>query len=409
MSLAAFRQFKTYPLQSLLIALAVALGVAVVTAVAATFNQYNAQLNSSLLSQRQITLQTKENDWSAFYNGGESVPVREVGLSNEKKVSLTPEDLAPAKKAAPTVDYAYLQRWNVLTVERENETFDLEVTDMTQDFLAAAEVKLSQGGLPSESDFREKRRVILLSEVALKKLSVTGDPVGQSVSLSNFDGENSYTILGVVEGNEYSADGFANTYVPYTPSPWDAGAAEELTFAVADQADLVQARTELQAYAEKTWGARVTVASLGDWNIEGQFRLIAVVIAAFASTALAAAALNIMNLMLARVLKQRHSIGILRSLGATRSSILWQFLNESLLLGALGGVFGVAAGYGLYSAFSRYQLAVYGDDYATFIAAFPWLALPAGFATALLTSLLFGFYPAWQASRLRPVEALRDV
>ena len=135
----------------------------------------------------------------------------------------------------------------------------------------------------------------------------------------------------------------------------------------------------------------------------------AVVIAAFASTALAAAALNIMNLMLARVLKRRHSIGILRSLGATRSQILWQFLNESLLLGALGGVLGVAAGYGLHTLFNNYQTAAYGEDYAVFLVPFPWLALPVGLGLALLTSLLFGFYPAYQASRLRPVEALREV
>ena len=406
----AFRQFKTYPLQSLLIALAVALGVATVTAVVATFNQYNSQLSSSQLWSRQITLQTKENDWSAFYNGGEPVPVREVGLLDEEKVTLSLDDLAPAKEAAPTVDYAYLQQWNILSAELENEAFDLDVAEITQELLAAAEVKLTQGSLPSESDFTEKRSVILLSEAALEKLGVTGDPVGRSVTLTGFSGDNSYTILGVVEGNERRSDGFPNSYMPYVPAPWDtADGLYELTFAVKDKADVAQARAELQAYAEKTWGGRVTVSSADDRNVTGQFRLAAVVIAAFASTALAAAALNIMNLMLARVLKQRHSIGILRSLGASRRDVLWQFLSESLLLGAVGGVFGVAAGYGLYTLFNTYQIAAYGEDYTVFLTPFPWLALPVGLGLALLTSLLFGFYPAWQASRLRPVEALREV
>ena len=408
MTRAAFRQFKTYPLQSLLIALAVALGVATVTAVVAFFVQTNAQLDDSQLWQRQITLQTKANDSSAFYSG-EVVPVREVGTLDEEKVSLSPDDLARAKEAAPTVDYAYLTYMTNLTAYAEDgEAFELDVQAVTADYLEAADISTVQGSLFSAGDFAENRKVVLLSESTVNQLGLAGDPVGQSIKLSDFDADSDYTIVGVLGGADRSFDGF-NTFIPYTPAPWETDGLYDLTFAVEDKADVAQARAELQAYAEKTWGGRVTVSSADDWDSQGQFRLVAVVIAAFASTALAAASLNIMNLMLARVLKRQHSIGILRSLGATRSSILWQFLNESLLLGALGGVFGVAAGYGLYTLFNDYQTAVYGEDTTAFLVAFPWLALPVGFGLALLTSLLFGFYPAWQASRLRPVEALREV
>ncbi|CAN5878451.1 ABC transporter permease [soil metagenome] len=405
--LGAFRQFKAYPLQSLLIALAVALGVAVVTAVAATFSQYNRQLGSNELWQRQITLQTKSNNWNAFYSGGETIPVREVGRLDDEKVALTPDDLTAAKEASPTVDYAYLMGWDSYTVAGD-DSLEFEVRPVTADYLAAANIQVIQGSLPSASDFAEQRNVLLLAEGALGKLGLEGDPVGQSVKLSSFEGEKSFTVVGVLEGSERGING-PTALVPYKPTPWGEDGLQNLTFAVADKANLAQARAELQAYAEKQWGDRVTVSSPDDLNAGGQVRLMAVVIAAFASTALAAAALNIMNLMLARVLKRRHTIGILRSLGASRAVILRQFLGESLLLGAVGGVLGVLAGYGLYAAFNSYQTAFYGDDFSSFIASVPWTALPVGFGLALLTSLLFGFYPAWQASRLRPVEALREV
>ena len=405
--LGAFRQFKAYPLQSLLIALAVALGVAVVTAVVATFSQYNRQLDSNELWQRQLTLQTKSNDWSGFYSGGETIPVREVGRSGEEKVGLTLDDLVAVKTASPTVDYAYLTGWDSYQLAGD-DSLELDLRPVTADYLAAAAVQPVQGSLFSDSDFAEGRNVLLVAEGALPKLGLEGDPVGQSVELSSFEGEKAYTVVGVLEGPERGMDG-PTTLVPYKPTPWEEDGLRELTFAVKDKANLAQARAELQAYAEKQWGDRVTVSSQGDFSADGQFRLVAVVIAAFASTALAAAALNIMNLMLARVLKRRHTIGILRSLGASRATILRQFLGESLLLGAVGGALGVLAGYGLYAAFNSYQVAVYGDDFGSFIASFPWLALPVGFGLALLTSLIFGFYPAWQASRLRPVEALREV
>ena len=401
------RGFKTYPLQSVLIILAVALGVAVVTAVAATFNQSLSQLDGDELWQRQITLQTRENDQAAFYNGGDAVPVREVGLLNEEKATLTLDDLTRARAAAPTADYAYVSSWYGFTVDANGDSFDLDVSAVMADYLAAADIEVIRGGLFSESDFAENRRVMLLPEGMLERLGLEGDPVGQRLTVSDFGGESDYTIVGVLEDSDTGPYG-SDTFIPYRPAPWEDGL-RELTFAVDNRADVAQARAELQAYAQRTWGGRVTVNSADDWNAEGEFRVIALVIAAFASTALAAAALNIMNLMLARVLRQRHSIGILRSLGASRGDILWGFLGESLLLGALGGLLGVGAGYGLYVVYNRYQVAFYGDDFAGFLTAFPWPALLIGFAIALATSLIFGFYPALQASRLRPVEALREV
>ena len=407
--LAAFRQFRTYPLQSVLIILAVALGVAVVTAVAATFAQFSNQMDSSQLWQRQILLQPKASDWSGFYNGANSLPVREVGLVDEEKVSLTLDDLARVKEAAPTVDYAYVTNWTSFTARsKDGETFEVDLRAITADYLAAAGVEVVQGSLFSEGDFAEARKVILLSEVTLERFGLTEDAVGETVHLADFGGESLYTVVGVLEGAAQTTDG-PNAFIPYIPAPWESDGLRELSFAVEGEADVAPARAELQAYAERTWGGRVTVTSAEDWGMEGQFRLMAVVIAAFASTALAAAALNIMNLMLARVLRRRHSIGVQRSLGATRADILWGFLNESLLLGVIGGLLGVGAGYGLFVLFNSYQMAVYGDDVALFLASFPWMALLVGFALALLTSLLFGFYPAWQASRLRPVEALREV
>jgi putative ABC transport system permease protein len=90
------------------------------------------------------------------------------------------------------------------------------------------------------------------------------------------------------------------------------------------------------------------------------------VTAAFASTALVAASLNIMNLFLARVLKRSHDIGLQRSLGATANRIVWRFLSEALLLGSLGGILGVVAGYGLSKVYENYQRAFYGEQ-ASFV------------------------------------------
>lgn len=394
----AFKQFRTYPVQSVLIVVAVALGVAVVTAVAATLQQTDTQYEDSLYV-RTITLVPKKNDNGAFYRGGEQLPVREIGLLNEESVQLTLEDLAAAREAAPSVDYAYVTSWT--SFQYGDDYAFLEAMSVTEDYLRAADVELLKGSYPSSQDFAQRRQVILLSENDIKPLELSGEPVGQVI---DFQGA-SYTVVGIVKSEQ--ANSFSNTFVPYGSAEWE-GDIRELNFVVDDKTEVAQARAELQAFAQKTWGDRVSAGSADDFNDES-FQIVILVIAAFASTALAAASLNTMNLMLARVLKRRHAIGIERSLGATKAMILRQFLSESLLLGALGGTLGSAAGYGLYLVYTRYQILAYGKDAAAFIGAFPWSALIIGLIVALLTSLLFGLYPAWQASRLRPVEALREV
>ena len=191
----AFRQFKTYPLQSLLIALAVALGVATVTAVVATFAQTNAQLNDSQLWFRQITLQTKANDWGAFYNSGEVVPVREIGSLNEEKVSLSLDDLAPAKEAAPTVDYAYVVNWTSFNGHaKDGKAFEFYAQSVTADYLAAADIRVVQGSLLSEGDFAEARKVILLSEEAVERFGLEGGP-GRSGRRDFLDLTEMFTLL----------------------------------------------------------------------------------------------------------------------------------------------------------------------------------------------------------------------
>jgi putative ABC transport system permease protein len=409
----AFRQFRSYPLQSALIILAIALGVAVVTMVAASLQTTNRTLRDQddQLWNREIRMVSKKNDWSAFYQGGKPIPVREVGLLTDEKVVLTLDDLAKAKAAAPLADYAYLVEWPIFSkILEDGGTLDIHVTSATADYARAARLKLSAGSLPSEADYAEQRQVIVLSQRGLEHLALDESSVGQTVELMGLDGmPTKYTVIGILEKpkNDYGGQE-NNSLVPYAPPPWDGGVPRELLFAVDNPDNVDAARDQLAAFARNTWGERVSVSS-NSFNNEGQLRLMNIVIAAFASTALAAASLNIMNLMLARVLKRGHDIGIQRSLGATANTIVWRFLSEALLLGVLGGLLGVVAGYGLHSVYENYQRTFYGEQFPYEAAGFSPLAALIGFGVALAVSVIFGLYPAIRASRLRIIDALRGV
>ena len=118
------------------------------------------------------------------------------------------------------------------------------------------------------------------------------------------------------------------------------------------------------------------------------------------------AALNITNLMLARVLGRTRTIGISSALGASSRIIFTLFLTESLVLGLLGGLLGILLARGIV-----YGLEVSLRSASQYAGGMNLTLQPLHFAIGLLTalgiSLLFGAYPAWMAARIRPSEALR--
>jgi putative ABC transport system permease protein len=109
-----------------------------------------------------------------------------------------------------------------------------------------------------------------------------------------------------------------------------------------------------------------------------------------------------MNIMLVSVSERTREIGIRKAVGAKRLDILMQFVVEALVVTIVGGAFGVLAGIG--SIWVAKYFEVGGADKKDLITPF-WVG--AGLVMSAATGLVFGVYPAWRASRLDPIEALR--
>ena len=116
------------------------------------------------------------------------------------------------------------------------------------------------------------------------------------------------------------------------------------------------------------------------------------------AVALLVGGVGIANVMVISVLERKPEIGLRRALGATKGHIATQFLGEALLLSLIGGICGVALGYGVTAAWAAYK------GWTVLV---PPIALIGGLGAALLIGTLAGFYPAIRASRMSPTEALR--
>jgi putative ABC transport system permease protein len=105
-----------------------------------------------------------------------------------------------------------------------------------------------------------------------------------------------------------------------------------------------------------------------------------------------------MNIMLVSVTERTREIGIRMAIGARRGDIRFQFLLEAMILSLIGGVVGILLGFGISQAITKFL------SWQTEISVFS-IILSAGFSG--FVGVFFGFYPAWKASLLRPIDALR--
>ncbi|TRZ64000.1 MAG: FtsX-like permease family protein [Spirochaetia bacterium] len=127
-------------------------------------------------------------------------------------------------------------------------------------------------------------------------------------------------------------------------------------------------------------------------------------LAAVAAISLLVGGVGIMNIMLVSVTERTREIGLRKAIGATEKNVLFQFLLESVILTALGGLIGIILGTSLSAAIALVLSKVLVLDWG-FV--FPLSGALMGLGVAALTGLVFGLYPARQASKKSPIEALR--
>lgn len=129
------------------------------------------------------------------------------------------------------------------------------------------------------------------------------------------------------------------------------------------------------------------------------FTAITGVMTAIAAISLVVGGIGIMNIMLVGVAERTREIGLRKSVGASDSNIVNQFMTEALIISLLGGIIGYLGGY---------LCAFIISTFLTFNPAFTWQIVIAAFGTSLVVGLVFGLYPALRAARKDPIESLRQ-
>lgn len=167
-------------------------------------------------------------------------------------------------------------------------------------------------------------------------------------------------------------------------------------------ADITQVQNKISRYVEiEVPGAKLFFRSAKELihNMEAQSQILTLLLGTIAGISLLVGGIGVMNIMLVSVVERRREIGIRLAVGARRRDIQRLFLAEAVILSLFGGLLGVIVG-----VLTSYLIAVLGNWPFIFFALPPGL----GCAVSVATGVFFGFYPAYKASQLDPIQALRS-
>jgi putative ABC transport system permease protein len=289
-----------------------------------------------------------------------------------------------------------------------------------RDSLDLYHLKLAKGRFFSEEDARERRLVAVVGHKIWVELFDEADSLeGLELKTSG----SRFAVIGVLAKKPQMEGGDG-------PRQWDNRALlPDTTFESTLPQTTIERRTldrifvrlaDVRALADRIGAVRNVVKStllrrhygITNFRLSGEdgdaageviLLVISLLIMGTAIVSLVVGGINVMNIMLVSITERTREIGVRRAVGAPRALIMWQFLAESTVTAALGGIFGVMIGAGLTFVASVILTRVTGGWTFHLV---PW-APPLALGAAMFVGATFGLYPAWRASRLDPVEALR--
>lgn len=401
--LMSFQSIRGNKLRTSLTMLGIVVGIFSIIVIMTIITMLQTSIKNGVSQLGQNTFQIQK--FPAIMHGG-----HDAWLKYRNRKDLTLEDYDRLKGMLKQAKYIGAEQWQfgqVVKFNGEETNPNISVAGITAAAMKTNNWTVSNGRDIRDLDIKYSNDICDIGQDVVKKLFPYGNPVGKIIRVGNFP----VKVIGVLDKQPQMFGESRDSYLvmPITTFQSIYGKLHRsINITVMSKNEQDYDATIESAIGYMRTIRKVEPGKDNDFdifsnesimsqinNITGGVRIGAMVISIIA---LIAAGVGIMNIMLVSVTERTREIGIRKAIGARKLSILYQFLTEAIILCLTGGVFGIILGVGignLAGSFLHAQLAI---PYA-------WVLI--GFSLCIFVGIIFGTYPAYKASNLDPIEALR--
>jgi putative ABC transport system permease protein len=387
---------------------------------------HRAQQQILELGARNVIVRTKEP------NAGSD----QGASSRVKKYGLLRADYQRIVQIIPNIRRAIPMREMRFELRLGNRKADAMLVGCVEDYLKLNQLNIARGRWLTPRDYGKK--VVVLADDTARRLFTFENPIGQTIWV----GSEFYKVIGqtkprtasaAIGGSLNSRDYNLDAYIPLKTMRHRIG---DLVMKrvggefQGEQVELSQITVEVEDIKDVDETAQIIETLLKKFHEEEDYAVVVprellrqaartramfnVLLVVIAGISLFVGGIGIMNIMLATVTERTREIGIRRALGATRGDIIRQFLTETIVLTASGGLLGVLFGLSVGPIFRglRAAITMISPDmlppivYALEPRIAPW-SVVLSLSISLGVGVIFGVYPARQAAYMDPIEALR--
>lgn len=331
-------------------------------------------------------------------------------MSGEPRIPMDGRDIKFFKQTLPGLKSSGSLFNAAYTASYMGESAAVQVIGVSPGHFDMFDINIEKGRQYFEQDVNLRKRVCVMRPDIASRLFGDEEPVGKTIRLS----EKNYKVIGVTDrlSSMFLSDGSDNNtiFIPdYLVGSKIFGGnfikywIYLFKFESIEDVDIAQER--ISAYLEKRYGLlrgepRFRIERLDSFvgMVDRILGIITTLVTVIAAISIVVGGLGIMNIMLVAVTERTREIGIRMAVGATRKDIVIQFIIEAVVLCLIGGGTGVVFG----SALAAIVCKILEWKFML-----SFLYVSGALTISTVIGLVFGIYPAWKASRLMPVEALR--
>jgi putative ABC transport system permease protein len=396
----ALSALRAHKLRSFLTLLGVILAVTTLVAVMSVIAGLNlyvsdrvANLGANVFLVHRFGIITSEDQW---------IKAQKRPLINYDDYVRLRDNMKLASAVAAEEDHNVEVKSGNLTME------SVQMFGTTPNFAEVRNLYAAQGRFITPADEEHHSEVVFIGPDLATKFFPNVDPLGKTLRVQT----HTYEVIGVAEPLGSAFGQSQDNYMIMPLSAWRKGwhtNQDWLTiFVQAPSQELMaasedEARMLFRAWRHLPYDAPDNFGILGSDSIMQLWhdltKNIAFVAMALVSIFLVVGGIVIMNIMLASVTERTREIGLRRSLGARRKHILLQFMTESAVLAAAGGIIGIIA---------AYAIVFFVKNVFSFPMETPISAVILSLCLSTAVGLFFGIFPAMRAAKLDPIEALRS-